>query len=98
MYVKHVHGLIVRLTLNLMGLEDVISVNFDPIVMTRRVGHLEKAMVMDLMMEGFSYLSEAYFKTDSAFKGRITVPYYGIKTRRSSIIQMKYHSDVGGCF
>jgi putative glutathione S-transferase len=64
------------LTLNLMGLEDAVSVNFvDPIrddatgwAFREGEGHgLDD-------VEGFGYLAEAYRKTDPNFKGRITVP------------------------
>jgi putative glutathione S-transferase len=64
------------LTLNLMGLGSVVSVNFvDPIrdeetgwAFREGDGHGHDEV------EKFKYLSEAYRKTDPNFKGRITVP------------------------
>lgn len=64
------------LTRNLMGLEEAISVNFvDPIrddetgwAFRQGEGHgLDD-------VEGFAYLSEAYFQTNPQHRGRITVP------------------------
>ncbi len=64
------------LTRNLMGLEEVISVNFvDPIRDEETGWAFREGDGHGLDdIENFQYLSEAYRKTNPNFKGRITVP------------------------
>ena len=64
------------LTRNLMGLDEVVTVNFlDPIRDDETGWAFREGEGHGLDdIEGFSYLSEAYLKTYPSFKGRITVP------------------------
>jgi len=64
------------LTLKLMGLDEVISVNFvDPIRDDETGWAFREGKGHGLDdVEGFGHLSEAYYKTKPNFKGRITVP------------------------
>lgn len=64
------------LTRNLMGLQETISVNFVDPIRDEKTGWAFREGdghgIDDI--EGFQYLSEAYFKTNSRFRGRVTVP------------------------
>lgn len=64
------------LTRNLMGLEEVVSVNFvDPIRDEETGWAFREGEGHGLDdVEGFKYLSEAYQKTAPSFQGRVTVP------------------------
>ncbi|MEO0796764.1 MAG: glutathione S-transferase C-terminal domain-containing protein [Verrucomicrobiota bacterium] len=64
------------LTRNLMGLDEAISVNFvDPIRDEETGWAFREGDGHGLDdVEGFDFLSEAYFKTNPVFPGRITVP------------------------
>lgn len=64
------------LTRNLMGLDEAISVNFVDPIRDEETGWAfrqgEGHGLDDI--EGFGYLSEAYFKTNPDHRGRVTVP------------------------
>lgn len=75
------------LTLELMGLQEAISVNFvDPIrddvngwAFREGEGHgLDD-------VEGFNYLSQAYLRTNPSFRGRVTVPVLWDKQKKHII-------------
>ena len=61
---------------NLMGLDEVISVNFVDPIRDDETGWAfrEGEGMVWMMLRGFRYLSEAYLQTNPDFKGRITVP------------------------
>lgn len=63
------------LTLRLMGLQDAVSVNFvDPVRDDRGWAFREGDGHGPDEVEGFQFLSEAYFTTNPDFEGRFTVP------------------------